>query len=458
MMNMATVTCHSLNLGYGMNLTTRCPSEEVRSARVLPRWRFRFFLHYLILPWIVWGLGGACGSDSLAAEKGHQPQVSVQGETRIDWVFALANQSPAAPPANWLPEYDSTQQTYELFVPSNYDPARSWPVVLFISPSKQSAGFAQWKAVCEQEGILFASPHGAGNDCDTRRRVRIVLDVLDDVRQRYNVDPDRTYIGGFSGGGRIACAIAFSLPEYFGGAIPVCAAGDLREESWLRQRVTDRVSVAHLTGATDFNRGEVERFRGPMLADVGVRSKVWVVPGLGHGIPDATSLRTAYRWLEEGMKDRQKLAEAFPASRISTMQPAARQDLAQSLAAEAKKRMVTPKTNFSGLMQFKGILQRWPDLPEAETAKTVLLEVEQANDKSWEAEDIAERRKFLVARARRLSDYALGPLPSQYEGQRKPMVEAALQLWDVVVEDGQDASAVADAKLVVPKLKEIQAK
>jgi hypothetical protein len=219
----------------------------------------------------------------------------------------------------------------------------------------------------------------------------------------------------------------------------------------------ERISVAHLTGETDFNRGEVERFRGPMLADVGVRSKVWVVPGMGHGIPDAKSFQTAYRWLEEGTKARQKFARDFPASRVdAAAAPPRREELAKALTAEAKKRLANPKTAYSGLMQYKGILDRWPDLPEAEAAKTVLLEVEQAKNKAWELDDIAEQRKFLVARTRRLSDYALGPLPAQYEGQRKQMVAAALQLWEMVIEDGQDVQATTDAKLVIPKLKQFQ--
>lgn len=159
----------------------------------------------------------------------------------------------------------------------------------------------------------LASPHGAGNNTDSRKRVRIILDVLDVLRREYRVDPDRTYIAGFSGGGRIACAIGYSLPEYFGGVIPIYAAGDLREESWLRQRVIDRLSVAHLTGETDFNRGEVERFRGPILASVGVRSKVWVASKTGHAIPATALLTDAVEWLDDGLPARRKLAKDFPA-------------------------------------------------------------------------------------------------------------------------------------------------
>ena len=197
-------------------------------------------------------------SSVLAAEIGHDPNVTVSADGRMDWVYVVSNQSPEKSPEGWLEGYRSTEQTYERYVPAKYDKGKSWPLVVFISPGERGAGLAQWKPMCDREGVLFASPHAAGNATDTRQRVRIVLDVLDDLRRQYNIDPDRTYIGGFSGGGRIACAIGFSLPEYFGGVVPVCAAGDLREESWLRQRVIDRLSVALLTGESDFNRGEVE--------------------------------------------------------------------------------------------------------------------------------------------------------------------------------------------------------
>ena len=180
-------------------------------------------------------------------ETGYQKEVSVRQATRLDWTFALSNQSLAAPPAEWLPGYDSTQQRYELFVPGSPQTAgkkpskttakpkqvkaaavrNALPLVLFISPGDQPAGWAQWQPVCTQQGIAFASPFDAGNNTPLPKRVRIVLDVLDDLRQRYAIDPDRTYIAGFSGGGRTACGIGFALPELFGGVVPVCAAGDL---------------------------------------------------------------------------------------------------------------------------------------------------------------------------------------------------------------------------------------
>src|SRR5262249_21652021 len=114
------------------------------------------------------------------APKGYQKKVAVGAATRLDWTFALANRSLAEPAADWLPGYDSTKQSYELFVPPDYDPKKSYPLVAFISPGGDPAGWKQFEPACKRLGVLFASPYAAGNDVPSRKRVRLVLDVLDD--------------------------------------------------------------------------------------------------------------------------------------------------------------------------------------------------------------------------------------------------------------------------------------
>jgi hypothetical protein len=63
-----------------------------------------------------------------------------------------------------------------------------------------------------------------------------------------------------------------------------------------------------------------------------------------------------------------------------------------------------------------------------------------------EMEDIAEQRRFLLARARGLTAYATGPLPPQYAGQRADMAAAAIELWTTLVEDGQDEAASREGR------------
>lgn len=405
--------------------------------------------------WLVLALPPAPRLAQCAEPVGHQAEVKVSAATRLDWIFALASQSLASPPADWVPDYESTAQTYEVYVPRGLKPGKPVGLIVFISPGNRGMGLDSFRKVCDEKKLIFASPHNAGNDTPIRKRVRTVLDVVDDVRRRHVVDAERTYIGGFSGGGRIACAIGFALPEYFGGVLPVCAAGDLREESWLRRRVIDRLSVALLTGDSDFNQGEVERFRGPMLASVGVRTKVWVAPKSGHAVPSPDVIEKAVSWLESGVDARRKLARQYPAAGAAPDAAPSRERSAGLLLAEGKSRLKDKPTFHSGLMQLQGVLKRWPDLPQAEEAKTILLKYESGDDRSWEKDDIDEQRLFLVARAKALSDYATGPLPDQYRDQRADMVAAAIELWKLVVADGQDRDAVAEAEKRLPELKKL---
>ena len=370
--------------------------------------------------------------------RGYHSQVKVEADTRLDWTFALANQSLEKPPADWLPDYQSAAQSYELFVPPNLNRRKPAPLVLLISPSAKPAGWSQWQAVCMRSGVIFASPFAAGNDCPFRRRVRIVLDVLDDVRRRQPIDADRTYLAGFSGGARIACSVAFALPEYFGGVIAICGAEKLREESWLRERVAERLSVALITGEQDFNRAELERLRGPLLADVGVRAKVWTVAGLGHAIPDERQLAAALDWLEEAVPARRRKAQQWPAMHIAANAAPTRAEAAELLLAEARHRLEKNATLFSGLMQLQGLSVRWPDVPAAAVAHKILLDYDAKTDRPWELDDLAEQRRFLVAEARATGAYATGPLPPQYSQERPIMARAALEMWKQILSDDPD--------------------
>src|SRR5262245_19488163 len=176
-------------------------------------------LRFLLL---VLGLGAL--QVQAAEQTGYQKKVKVAASTRLDWVFVCSNKSMAKIPSDWLPDYDSTQQTYDLYVPENYNPKQACPVIIFVSAGPVPAGWSAFESICKEKGAIFASPYRAGNGVESKRRVRIIMDVLDDVRSKYRTDPDRTYISGISGGGRIACGIAVSVPEYFGGAITICAS------------------------------------------------------------------------------------------------------------------------------------------------------------------------------------------------------------------------------------------
>ena len=390
----------------------------------------------------------------VGAEKarGYRAKQRVAGPTRLDWTFPVARRSIGDLPDGYLPDYKSKAQSYELFVPTRYNKRRKYPAVIFVSPSPKAMGFQFWNQTCRKNEILFAGPHRAGNRCPASKRFRIVLDVLDDLIREYNIDPDRTYIVGFSGGARIACLIAFSLPEHFGGVIPICAGHQLPRESWLRQRVIDRISVVNITGKTDFSRSEVERRHHPLFAAMGIRSQLRVIE-MGHEMPNSAVLNRAYRWLEEGVEQRRQLAERYPASRINDAP--SREEWATRLLDEAQLRLTDPQTLHSGLMQLKGIRARWEDLPQAVEAQAIHDDYASEIERPWEEEEAAESRQYLIARARAMDNYASGPFAKRVQYVKGSMLEYAIQLWKAVQRDGQDTAAVEQANNRIPVLEEM---
>src|SRR5262249_33305212 len=112
--------------------------------------------------------------------------------------------------------------------------------------------------------------------------------------------------------GRMACTIAFALPEQFGGVVAIGGTNPLPRLDGLRHRVHDRLSVAFVTGESDFNRRESEILMAPPFTQPGIRPKLWVVPKLPHALPPGDVLADVYAWLADGVKQRREDAKAHP--------------------------------------------------------------------------------------------------------------------------------------------------
>jgi predicted esterase len=318
---------------------------------------------------VVLGLLCLAAGSAAAADPpptGFQAEVEVENPTRLDWEFVA---SAFGPDAAKLKDYDSRKQRYQLFVPKNYDKTKAWPLVVFISPGDDPGGWKFWQKPCEDGGMLFCAAYRAGNNCPVGERTRIVLDALDDVRRHYNVDPDQTYLTGFSGGGRMACTIGFALPECFGGVVPICGTNPLPRLTYLQHRLVDRLSVAFVTGTGDMNRSENEDWMYPLFQDVGVRSKLWVVPKLGHGIPAPDVLAEVRDWLAEDLKRRQADAKARPGLALAPDEAPGAEKQAKGLLEAAQADLKDPARTWRGTALLQGAVARWGKTDSGEKAR-----------------------------------------------------------------------------------------
>ena len=134
---------------------------------------------------------------------------------------------------------DGTQQTYRIYVPSNYDPKRPSPLVIALhgSGGNENSFFDDeahypakdgLKQAAEQYHVLAVCPSGRGNTNYRGLGEISVFGVLEDVKKRYAVDVERVYVTGHSMGGTGATDLALHHPGLFAAVVPLAAARSIR--------------------------------------------------------------------------------------------------------------------------------------------------------------------------------------------------------------------------------------
>ncbi|WP_159470726.1 alpha/beta hydrolase-fold protein [Dyadobacter sp. 3J3] len=138
---------------------------------------------------------------------------------------------------------DDTEQPYGIYIPKNYDPAKKYPLVMMLHGAgsnhrlalkrvfgktnatdetdvEASRYFQEWEDV----EYIVATPLARGTSGYQGIPELDVYDVLADVKKRFNVDENRTYLTGLSMGGGGTLWIGLTRPDIWAAIAPVCAA------------------------------------------------------------------------------------------------------------------------------------------------------------------------------------------------------------------------------------------
>lgn len=371
-----------------------------------------------------------------------QQSRSVTAVSSNDWVYALTGVSSVQPPRELAANYASHKQTYDFFGPIEPIDGVSFPLIIDISPQDRPKGWYYWEPICRNLGIIYATPRGMGNGHPMEHRVRAVLDVLNDVRQQFEIDPKRTYLVGFSGGGQVACQIAFRLPEYFGGVICIGHSPIPPHEPWLRQRWRDKMSLVLIAGEREAAYELNTHLAVPLFEAASIRTESFSIRRRGHVMPESEMLELACDWLEADINHREDVIKAFPAMSFNI--PPTREKWASLLKTEAKHRLQDPELLGTGLDQLKWITERWPDLPHATECRTLMDSYNQRDHRPWEAARTTNHLHSLQIEACGLEELTRSP-PKVLQGNRRNLHRRAVLKWQEILEQAssQDIADVA---------------
>lgn len=198
------------------------------------------------------------------------------------------------------------EEPYELFVP---EPAAdgTYGLLVFIWPGDEiQVPEGWWKVLREHHIIYVASRRSSNIENIFDRRVPLALHGYEYARRRYDLDPERVYIGGFSGGSRTAQRVVMAYPDVFHGVLLIGGSDALGGESGftlpsapLSRELQQRTRFVFSTGGNDSpNRAKDARTRKDLeaLCMQGIR----LVPqnGVEHWVPDGRGFARALTQLE----------------------------------------------------------------------------------------------------------------------------------------------------------------
>jgi predicted esterase len=212
-----------------------------------------------------------------------------------------------------FPAYAITNETFQVLIPGTYSTNKTWGLLVWISPSDDPMLPPDWKAELENRGLLFVSAHHSGNERHPMDRFRLALDATCNICRQYKVDRQRIYLGGFSGGSRMASMLGVAYADIFAGTLCVCgvnfytsvaASGGkyfpamfVPDPGTLLLAKRSRRFVL-LTGEHDENRENTQAMSTNGFKREGFRHVLYLeVPGMAHAMPDANVFRKALDFL-----------------------------------------------------------------------------------------------------------------------------------------------------------------
>jgi len=194
---------------------------------------------------------------------------------------------------------------FRLFVPADYDDSRPYPLVVFLhgrgnrgSDNRRQVllGAKLWAEPPTQtrQQTFVLAPQCPADDGWGRPEgmagygasspINALVELLDALEEEWNLDPERLYVSGQSGGGWGALLLLSKQPERFAASLLICPAGEPAGDA----AVTLVESLAHLPlwffhGTDDpVVPIELTRRRVEALRALGGRPRFSEYPGVKH--------------------------------------------------------------------------------------------------------------------------------------------------------------------------------
>ncbi|MFN8432286.1 MAG: alpha/beta hydrolase-fold protein [Spirosomataceae bacterium] len=197
-------------------------------------------------------------------------------------------------------DVDDTEQPYAIYIPKSFSEKKTYPLVVMLHGAgsnhrlalkrvfgksnqpgendvEASLYFPKWKDV----EYIVVSPLARGTMGYQGVAEKDVWDMIADVKKRFSIDEDRTYLTGLSMGGGGTMWLGLTRPDFWAAIAPVCPAPPAATEIYLENATNLNV---HFFQGTDDPAVKVEGTRKWVedFKKVGAKVQYAEYPGVKH--------------------------------------------------------------------------------------------------------------------------------------------------------------------------------
>jgi len=343
------------------------------------------------------------------------------------------------------------EQSYALYLPSNYTPAKTWPIIYAFDPlAYGKTPVKLYKDAAEKYGFIVAGSNNSRN-FSSGETTKAISSMWQDTHERLSLDPRRIYVTGFSGGGRVATSMALRCRQCeIAGVISHGAGYPASVDASQKGPFVYFVAV----GDQDFNWPEIMELRRKK-EEAGPGYRVKVFPGEHQWAPAAV-IEEAIEWIQlKAMQagtqpqDAAFIERLFAQTRQEAEQAEQRHDAIAELAAY--RSLASDFNDLKDVSQYAEKLASLKKSPELKQARK--KEQEEIAEQQSITEDISQkiasvadaefdqqpslRSAILDGMAALKTQAAHAQSEKKSEGKRLVALRAFNQLWAQGIETGQ---------------------
>jgi predicted peptidase len=188
--------------------------------------------------------------------------------------------------------------SWEIYVPDSYQPDQPAGLMVYISPTSSGGIPRGWKTVMRERNMIWIAANRSGNQAFVPRRAIFAFVAPTLARKYYNIDLERIYLSGLSGGGKMASMVATDHAHLFKGAIYNCGVDFWDEQPPKRFELIKQNHYVFITGTLD-QALEPTRKVYKQYKKAGIEnSKLMVIRDMTHRNPNSFDFDEAIQYLD----------------------------------------------------------------------------------------------------------------------------------------------------------------